>query len=225
MRKVETATGRAKGTAMVTSMAASRYSFTAQYLCASAIFARRCAETERANSENPDEPTRTEHRGLVTATIMQCVAAVEAESAEVVMHGPGSRLGSDRTDARARDLLAPYAKFIEEKLPALLRYKLILLMLQKPPLREGEQTWQGMDTLMRLRNELVHYKSEWSHEMDRKAFFKTLEHLRLEPPPFVPAKANFFPEKLLGAACAAWSVRTAVAFLNGFYHRMGPKAR
>jgi hypothetical protein len=84
-----TATAMAKVTATVTAEADARYSFTAQFLCASAIFARRCAEIERAHPDNPDEPTRTEHRGLATASIMQCAAAVEAESAELTMHGPG----------------------------------------------------------------------------------------------------------------------------------------
>jgi hypothetical protein len=77
-----------------------------------------------------------------------------------------------------------------------------------------------MAVLVKLRNELVHYKSKWSHEMDRQRLFKSLEHLRLPKPSFASAKDNFLPAKLLSAACAAWSVRTAVAFLNGFYQRV-----
>src|SRR3954454_1148911 len=102
-----------------------RYSFTVQFLCASAIFARRCQAIEGAHPDNPDEPTRTEHRGLVTAAIMQCAAAVEAESAEVTMHGPGIYLGSDRMDTKARDFLSPLAELIDKQ-EALKRYKLIL---------------------------------------------------------------------------------------------------
>jgi hypothetical protein len=46
-----------------------RYSFTAQYLTASAIFAKRIAQIEKANPKVADEETQTEHLGLVTATI------------------------------------------------------------------------------------------------------------------------------------------------------------
>src|SRR5215218_9882012 len=43
---------------------------------------------------------------------------------------------------------------------------------------------------------------------------------RQEPPPFVSLDTNFFPHQFLGAACAAWSVRTAVTFLNTVYERL-----
>jgi hypothetical protein len=201
-----------------------RYSFTAQFLCASACFARRCAEIEDAHPENADEPTRIEHRGLVTAAIMQCAAAVEAESAELTIHGPGNNLGSDRIDRKAYELLNPLADFIDDQ-DALTRYKIILHILGKPEMPEGEQPWQGMTVLVRLRNELIHYKSKWGKEMEGQKLFKTLQHLKLAKPPFVPANSNFFPHQFLGAACAAWSVKTAVAFLNGFYDRMGIESR
>jgi hypothetical protein len=151
---------------------------------------------------------------------MQCAAAIEAESAEVIAHGPGHHLGSDRMDTKARDFLVPLAEFIDRQ-NALTRYKIILHILSKQPLTEGEQPWQDMAVLVKLRNELIHYKSQWGKEMDRQRFFTTLKHLHLAKPPFVPSNANFFPHQFLGAACAAWAVRTAVAFLNGFYDRLG----
>ena len=89
-----------------------RYSFAPQFLWSSAIFARRCAEIERAHPENPDDVTKTEHRGLVTAAIMQCVAAVETEIAELIIYGPGNHLGSAETDEKARDFLAPMIEFV-----------------------------------------------------------------------------------------------------------------
>lgn len=201
-----------------------RYSFTAQYLVGSAMLARRCAEIERAHPDNADEPTWTEHRALVTAVVMQCAAAVEAESAELTIHGPGNHLGSDGMDRKAHEFLAPLADFIDDQ-DALTRYKVILHLLGKAPMPEGEQPWQDMAVLVRLRNELIHYKSRWGQEMERQKFFTTLQHLRLPKPPFVPEGSIFFPHLLLGAACAAWSVRTAVAFINRFYDRMGIESR
>lgn len=201
-----------------------RYSFTAQYLGASALFARRCADIERTHPDNIDETTRIEHCGLVTAVIMQCAAAVEAESAELTMHGPGNHLGSDRMDRNAHAFLAPLAEIIDDQ-EALTRFKLILHLLDKPPMPEGEQPWQDMAVLVRLRNELIHYKSKWGKEMDRQKFFASLKSLHLAKPPFVPTNTNFFPRQFLGASCAAWSVRTAVGFLNGFYVRMGIESR
>jgi hypothetical protein len=214
----------ATGTATVTADVDVRYCFAAQFLCASAIFARRCAEVERGHPDHPDEALRTEHRGLVTAAVMQCAAAVEAESAELTLHGPGNHLGSDRLDRKAHEFLRPLADVIDDQ-DALTRFEVILHVLGKPPLTEGEQPWQDMALLVRLRNELVHYKSRWGRQMEGQKLYKSLQHLRLPKPPFVAANANFFPHQLLGAACAAWAVRTAVTCLNDFYARMGIESR
>jgi hypothetical protein len=78
---------------------------------------------------------------------------------------------------------------------------------------------------IRVRNELVNYKSKWGKEMEGQKLYKTLQHLHLAKPPFVGEGSNFFPHQFLSAACAAWSVRTAVAFLNGFYDHIGIESR
>jgi hypothetical protein len=200
----------------VRATADTRYSFTAQFLRSSAIFARRCAAIERAD---PDEETRTEHRGLVTAVIMQCTAAVEAESAELMIHGPGYHLGSDGIDRRGRDFLVPLAELIDRQ-EVMERYTTILHLLGKRPLSKGNKPSQHMATLVKVRNELVHYKSQWGKDVKRKDLFKALQQLHLSKPPFVSLDTNFFPHQFLGAACAAWSVRTAVTFLNTVYERL-----
>jgi len=196
-----------------------RYTFTAQFLRSSAMFARRCAEIESINPANPDDPMRTEHLGLVTAVIMQSVAAVEAQSAELTLHGPGAHLGSDKVDAKGQDFLKPLAKFIDRQ-EVMDRYALILHVLGKPPLNKGKKICQHMATLVSVRNELVHYKSQWGEEMSRRDLFKTLRGLQLAKPPFVSSNMNFFPYQFMSAACAEWSVHTAVNFLDAVYERL-----
>lgn len=167
-----------------------RHSFTAQYLISSAIFAKRSAQIEEANPESADDATQTEHRGLVISAIMLCVAAVEAESAELTMYGPGHHLGSNRTDANAHGLLEPLAEFIDNQ-SALDRYNIILHLLRKQPLCMGEQPWQDMEILVRLRNELIHYKSKWDKDMDQQKLFKALGQLRLAKPSFIRTNYAF----------------------------------
>jgi hypothetical protein len=179
-----------------------RYSFTAQFLVAGAMFARDCRSIEKEYTEAISGEARMRHRGLVTAAIMHSVAAVESEAAELTLHGPGSHLGSGKTDTLARELLRPLAEVIDDQ-PTLQRFKLILHLLQKSPLTLGAQPWQDMATLVRLRNEIIHYKSHWGSAMEQKRFFSsTLANLKLEVPPFVHASENFFPHQLLSAACA-----------------------
>ena len=168
---------------------------------ASTLFARRCKEIEHDHPDNPDGRIRIEHRGLVVAAIMQSVAAVETEAAELVMYGPEHHLGSTAANAEARKFLTPIAEVIDGRgRDVLQRYALILHLLRKPPLKKGEPPWQNMATLVELRNELVHYKSKWRLEMERSGSrFDHFQQLRLPKPPFIGAGQNFFPHQCLSA--------------------------
>lgn len=201
-----------------------RYSFTAQFLCGSAVFARRCGQIEDAHDVKPqlmpNDDILTEHRGLVTAVIMQTVAAIESESHELTAHGPGHHLGGDHTDKAALAFLAPLAETIARQ-EILTRYRMILHLLRKPPMDEGRQPWQDVSTLVKARNELVHYKSQWGDDMEGKNLFGRLKGLNLPRPKFQPPNMNYFPHQFLSAATARWAVRTAVTFLNSFYAHLG----
>jgi hypothetical protein len=89
----------------------------------------------------------------------------------------------------------------------------------------GDQPFQDMVLLVRLRNEMIHYKSKWGKEMDRQKLFKTLKHMRLAQPSFVLLNASFFPHQFLGAGSSAWAVRTTVAFINKVYDHLGVESR
>jgi hypothetical protein len=197
-----------------------RSSFTATFVCASAGFARRAAELEAAHSDSIDDATRIEHRGLVVAAVTQSVAALEAESWEITSYGPGHHLGSNGIDTQALNFLQPLADIIDGE-SVLDRYWTILHLLCKTPLDRGAQPWQDADLLVRLRNELIHYKSKWGQEMEKQKLFKSLKQLRHACPPFVKGGVNFFPHECLSAACARWAVRSAAAFLDAVYDRLG----
>ena len=197
-----------------------RSSFTATFVCASAGFARRAVDIEAAHPDGIDDATRIEHRGLVIAAVTQSVAALEAESWEITSYGPGHHLGSNGIDVQALNFLQPLADIIDGE-SVLDRYWTILHLLRKPPLDRGAQPWQDTDLLVRLRNELVHYKSKWGQEMEKQRLFKSLKLLHHPCPPFVKGGVNFFPHKCLSAACARWAARSAVAFLEAVYDKLG----
>jgi hypothetical protein len=196
-----------------------RSSFTVTFMCACAGFARQASDIEVANPNSIDDATCIEHRGLVIAAVMQSVAALEAESWEVTSFGPGHHLGSNGIDVQALNFLQPLAGIIDRE-SVLNRYWMILHLLRRPPLDRGTQPWQDADLLVRLRNELVHYKSKWGQEMERQKLFKLLKDLHHPSPPFVKGGMNFFPHECLSAACAKWAVRTAAAFIESFYDRL-----
>ncbi|MFO0802822.1 MAG: hypothetical protein U0791_06830 [Gemmataceae bacterium] len=151
---------------------------------------------------------------------MQSVAALEAESWELARYGPGHHLGSNGVDARAQAFLQPLAEMLD-RLGVLDRFAKLLHLLEKPPLDRGSQPSQNADLLVKLRNELTHYKSMWGQEAERSRLFASLKILGLAKPSFVLDGGNFFPRECLSAACAAWAVRTAVSYLNAVYERLG----
>ena len=213
-------TGVAAGAVAGFANADSRSSFTALFLQASALFARRAASIELNYPDSPTEELKTEHLGCVTASVMQSCAAIEAEGAEICLHGPGHHLGSNGVDVVGRDFLGPLAELIDKR-PALDRFEVILHLLRKPAMDKGARPWQRAALLVRLRNELVHYKSKWSTELDTEKLIDSLRQLRLPRPPFVPAASPFFPCQCLSAACAAWAVKAAFGFLSDAYDRLG----
>ena len=198
----------------------SRYFFTGQFLEASAMFVRRARAIEADGSAATDDAVRCEHRGLVCAAIMQCAAALETESHEICTHGPGSHLGSNGTDGEARKFLRPVAKLIDDQ-STLERFDLILHLLRREPLEKGANPYQSAALVVRLRNEIVHYKSRWGSQLERVKLYASLRSLHLTPPPFADSGLNFFPHRCLGAECGAWALASVVAFLDKFYVSLG----
>ena len=201
-----------------------RYTFTGQFLEASAMFVRRARAIEASASPATADATLCEHRGLVCAVVMQCAAALETEAHEVCTYGPGSHLGSNGTDAQARDFLLPVAGFIDDQ-SALQRFDLILHLLKKSPLEKGANPYQSAALVVRLRNELVHYKSRLGAEMERDKLQAALQLLGHTPPPFTSPGMNFFPHLCLSADCGAWALASVVAFLEAFYSALGVPSR
>lgn len=197
-----------------------RYSFAPQFLHASTIFARKATEIEEKAVAEIDEATRAEHRGYVVAAIMQCAAALETEIHEVAVYGPGHQLGAGGTDAAARDFLSPCVDMIDGQ-KTLCRYEIVLHLLKRPALPRDKEQWGSANLLVRLRNELVHYKSEWGQDLERKNLFKALRAQKIAKPPFINENSNFFPHHCLSAARAKWAVKSAVAFLDTFYTHLG----
>jgi len=197
-----------------------RSSLTAQFLMAAAMQARAAAGVESHAASQVTDDEKIAHRGYVVGAIMQATAALECEIWEVMVYGPGHHLGSNGIDFAARDVLAPIAEAIDGE-SVLERYRLVLHLLKKEGLDAGLQPWQDASLVVRLRNELVHYKSRWGKELERSGLLRALQDKKHPEPPFVEGAANFFPHGCLSAACASWAAQSCIAFLDAFYTNLG----
>lgn len=202
------------------SNADSRYSFTAQFLMAATMHTRSARDIETKELINVTEDDRMTHRGHVVAAIMQSTASLESEIWEVMAHGPGHHLGSNGIDQSALNFLSPLAELIDRQ-DVLSRYESVLHLLRKPVISRGAPTWEQAALVVKLRNEIVHYKSKWGSDLERSTFLSTLHQLKHAVPPFIAAGTNFFPHLCLSADCASWAVATCVNFIDAFYDKTG----
>jgi hypothetical protein len=93
-------------------------------------------------------------------------------------------------------------------------------LLRLPSFNRGANPYQETDLLIKLRNEFIHYKSEWAEQVDREKIFSRLEQLGFDKPAFMSPHTNFFPHRCLSASLASWSVTIGAAFINSFYDKL-----
>src|SRR6266403_4070973 len=202
---------------MTMGILSTRYSFTAQFLRGAAIFTRRAHEIDEASIS---EELQSDYRACVVGAVTQAAAALETEISEVTVHGPGHHLGSNGIDAAARDFLLPLADTIDGE-STLTRYDVVLHLLRKAAFDKGAQPYQPAALLVRLRNELIHYKSKWAEQMDQEKLIARLKQLGFDRPAFASVHTNFFPHQCLSASLSSWSVMTSAGFIDAFYDRLG----
>jgi hypothetical protein len=197
-----------------------RTSLTMQFMMAAVLQVREAVSIEAMDPTDVTEQHQVAHRGYAVGSIMQATAVLECEIWEVMVYGPGHHLGSNGTDVAAREFLAPMADLIDREGP-LTRYRRVLHLLKKEPLDTGGAIWENAKLVVQLRNELMHYKSKWSSELERTKFLNRLQDMKHPKPPFVPSLGSFFPYECLSAACASWAVQSCIGFLRAFYENLG----
>lgn len=198
----------------------SRYSFPAQFLSAAARMTRLARDIEARRPETVDADMRSEHLGFTSSAVMQSVAALEADSWEVLNYGPGHHMGSSESNSNAMAIIDPLSETLEN-LDALKRYAAVIHLLGKPAFDRGAQPWQDAQLLIRLRNEITHYKSRSGAEMDRASLYAALIAKATPRPPFWPERGmNFFPLHCFSAARAAWAVTTTMSLISAVYARL-----
>lgn len=202
--------------------AESRYSFTAQFIVGSALLTKRAIEIELITT--PSAHQKAEHMALVVGAITQATASIESALDEVLQHGPGPQLGASEKDPQMLACLKSNAPMIDRAQGSLERWDTVLRVLGRPLLARGEQSFYNTNLLVGLRNELIHYRSDWDGQMKRKKLLDRLRSKRFAPPPFMSPHSNDFPHLILSAACATWAYQSAAKFLDDAYSKLGVRS-
>jgi hypothetical protein len=188
-------------------------------------FAERCAEIENVekNLEWP-QPGHEKAAQYSLAAVVMSVAALET----AINHRYSAAVDNNQhvfkniQPDRVKLLAALWEE--AEMYSILKKYELVLVACGAKPFDRGSELYQSADSLVRLRNGLVHFKPEWDDEPKEHAKLESLlSHRFAESALWKKAKGNraWFPDRCLGAGCAAWSCKVAKDFDQEFSNRMG----
>ena len=101
------------------------------------------------------------------------------------------------------------------------KYQFALKFAQQPIFIKNEPPYKDVGLLIRLRNELVHYKPETLGGTDIHDLQGELETKF----PINALMANsgnpFFPDKCLGYGCAKWALISSKTFADEFFNKLG----
>lgn len=196
-----------------------RFNFTKTFLKGAESLADMAKIIGEKNSVTEEE--KGIYMSYVASSIMQSVAALESEIWSIYNHGPGHHLGSNGLDHEGALLLSKIAK-VTERNPTLVKACLILTLLNKVDIDKKSSPFQDMKLVIELRNELGHYKSKGTSDLDREEVFARLRSKNNTPPEFYNNQNyNFFPHICLSHHRAQWALNTTINFINEFYNLLG----
>lgn len=141
----------------------SRHYFATRHLWMARHSARLCQERESAlvsaNQVNGD----IEHSSLAVTAVLSSVAFLEALVNEVFLDVVDTPLGQEnrRNDGITDDAADLMRNLWEDRASILDKYQLALVCARKPKFETGGTLYQKVNLLIKLRNELVHFKPEW----------------------------------------------------------------
>ena len=184
--------------------------FAIQHMLAAARFSRQCGKVQSENLGKEFGSFYDEQISCVSATVMLCVASLESNINEYLSE---SESLYPHVDEPARNefikLLEPTS--ILDKYQSSLSFKGIEIF------DSGGEPFQSVDTLIALRNELVHFHPEWHDKQERhKKLAKKLAG-KFELSPFLKNESSvLFPQRFASHGCTKWAVQSSIEFMEKF---------
>lgn len=202
-----------------------KQSFYRHLIGAARYFSERAREFEEAAAGKEPLPIESvRHRSYVTGAILSAAGFLEASINELYLE---LHARSERRSRLPRRVLAVLGRFWSdiERAPVLHRYQTVLMVADAERFDERRAPFLDADSLMKLRDALVHFRPERPESRRRQRTLEQRLQNRFEPNPLAPDDTSWFPERCLSAGCAEWAVRAADEFSDAFCTRMSLPAR
>lgn len=164
------------------------------------------------------------HRSFVLGSLFSSVTFMEAAINEFISDATDTRqnieesVGTDNTNW----LSALWNSNFIRHTSVLDKYQIVLEGLGRPRFDKGRNPYQDVATVVRLRNELVHYKPEFLAGPESGHWTDSLRP-KFAPNALFPAGSGNadFPGRLLGHGCAEWAAESSLSFADAFFAQIG----
>lgn len=198
-----------------------KHSFSRQHLAAARHFARLATKVEEQTEAN--EILKAEHRAYVTGTVVFSVAFLEASINELHLEAlDGNRkslLGlTDQQLAKLKTSKKGGKKILS-------KYQRVLSVCGIPRFKEESELFQSVNSLIKIRNALIHYHPEWDDELKVHKNIQNKVSGKFALNRFTGKSSLWFPHQCLGAGCARWGVERVEQFMAEFCRRIGIPSR
>lgn len=167
-------------------------------------------------------------RSYVTASLFQSIAAMEAyvngvwgDAAEAQPDTPPSTPQLSGLDANALRRLKELwsTNRVERSLSTIEKFQVALTCVDQPRIDMGTEPGQTVNAMIRLRNDLMHFKPRTNWSDEEHHLLKALQP-RLGPNPLTDT-TPWFPHQVLTASCAWVAYEAVIGFSQLWRDRMG----
>ena len=210
--------------------AKSRHYFSLQHIQSAALFTRQCYQIEKNYDGVFSIDLIADHWSYITGAIFAATSFLEASInelfADTVDH-PDGELAS-YLDVATKQLMADMWK---RDIPRTAHYQITekfqiaLTLARKPLLDFSKPPFQDVQTLITIRNDLIHFEPVWTSveaEQAHKRILSLQQEKKFALNPLITAALNpFYPDKCLSHGCAKWAVSNSIYFVEVFFSRMG----
>jgi hypothetical protein len=209
----------------------SRSYFSIPYLCGAAMFAREAFKAESASAAGVSSDAALVHRALVVSAITSSAAALEAminEAFADAAESEGSCVASLPHEARTK-LATLWSVPRTSRYAILDKFDVAHLLITGRGFDRSHHCWRNASWVVRLRNNFVHFEPSWREHNTSGGKSTQLASSKVEdalsglfPENRLSGTANpFYPDRLLGHGCAAWSLISAIEFADHFWKNIG----
>jgi len=180
-----------------------------QLMLTAVRFTRKVKEIETEYAGEPFGDFFEEIISYTLSTILASVTALESYINEIFVDRKAYFPGYNQQ-------IIDHIWEITERKDVLEKYSFALSLKDKGKFDTSVKSYQDTKDLIKLRNALVHFKPEWSHEDgEHKKLMVRLKN-KFSFSPYYQNALSAFPNSLVGYECAKWSLETTMNFIVKF---------